>query len=268
MIAIDFRDNARAIGYAFLLWLLFLLALEPGNVLHARNMGRALEFDREALRIVVAALLGSSITPLLTALSRRFPVSADPRWRNFAFCAMGAVALSFALIVVSCFLAAWMLRGELLPSLADIRSQLVANWLLLVCVLGVFIVTTRPAKPSPAAAPLRHVVVRTRTGGTCLDITRIDWIESQGNYVALHAGGRAHLVRETLANFVGRLDPERFVRIHRRVVVAIDRVREIRPLANGDSTLILQDGKALRASRSYRATIRTHFPKGLPRTAS
>lgn len=268
MIAIDFRENARAIGYAFLLWLFFLLALEPGNVLHARNMGHTLEFDREALRIVVAALLGSSITPLLIALSCRFPVSTDARWRNFAICAMGAVALSFALIIVSCFLAAWILRGELLPSLADIRSQLVANWLLLVCVLSVFIATTKPAKPPPAAARRGHVAVKTRTGETCLDIASIEWIESQGNYVALHAGGRAHLVRETLANFAAQLDPGQFVRIHRRAIVAIDRVREIQPLANGDSTLILQDGQALRASRSYRATIRDHFPKGLPRTAS
>ncbi len=268
MIAIDFRENARAIGYAFLLWLFFLLALEPGNVLHARNMGHALEFDREALRIVVAALLGSSVTPLLIALSCRFPVSTGLRWRNLAICAIGVVALSFALIVVSCFLAAWLLQGEQLPSLADIRNQLMANWLLLVCVLSVFIATIKPAKPSPAAARLGHVAIRTRAGETCLDIARIEWIESQGNYVALHAGGRAHLVRETLANFAEQLDPRRFVRIHRRVIVAIDRVREIQPLANGDSTLILQDGQALRASRSYRATIRHHFPKGLPRTAS
>jgi DNA-binding LytR/AlgR family response regulator len=76
------------------------------------------------------------------------------------------------------------------------------------------------------------------------------------------------MIRETLSSFSGQLDPERFVRIHRRVIVAIGRVREIRTLPNGDSTLILQDGHALRASRSYRASIRAHLPKGFPRTAS
>jgi two-component system LytT family response regulator len=62
-----------------------------------------------------------------------------------------------------------------------------------------------------------------------------------------------------LQGFAGRLDPDRFIRVHRRVIVAIDRIREIQPLANGDSTLILHDGQTLRASRSYRETIRKRW---------
>jgi DNA-binding LytR/AlgR family response regulator len=56
--------------------------------------------------------------------------------------------------------------------------------------------------------------------------------------------------------------------------VAIDRIREIQPLANGDSSLILQDGHTLRASRSYRDSIRKRWgefhglPKDVPRTSS
>ncbi len=278
MIAIDFVGNvrralklpgwSRSIGYAFLFWLAFLLALEPGNVLHARSMGRTLDIDREALRIGAAALLGSSVTPLLLALSRRFPIAGAQRLRHVAVHAAGAAVMSFALILISCFLAAWILQGDLLPSVADVRSQLAANWLLLVCVLGSLIAIIPAMKLSPPVARPNRVAIRTRGGESYLDIASIEWIESQGNYLALHSGGRAHLIRETLANFSGQLDPERFVRIHRRVVVAIDRVREIQPLANGDSTLILQDGRALRASRSYRASIRSHLPKGLPRTAS
>jgi two-component system LytT family response regulator len=260
--------TARAIGYAFLFWLAFLLALEPGNVLHARSLGHTLALDREALRIGIAALLGSSVTPLLILLSRRFPVASARRSRHLAVHVVGAAALSFALILVSCFLAAWALQGKLLPSLVDIRSQLAANWLLLVCVLGVLTAIIPAMKLSPPAARPGRVAIRTRGGESWLDIASIEWIESQGNYLALHAAGRSHLIRETLASFSSQLDPQRFVRIHRRVIVAIDRVREIQTLPNGDSTLILEGGHALRASRSYRASIRTHLPKGLPRTAS
>ena len=71
---------------------------------------------------------------------------------------------------------------------------------------------------------------------------------------------RAHLIRETLASFEQRLDPDKFVRVHRRMIVAIDHIREIQPLANGDSTLILHDGRELRASRSYREALRKRWP--------
>src|SRR5688500_13831000 len=71
----------RGTGGAFLYWVVFLLALEPGNILHARSMGRSLEFDDEALRIAVAALLGCSTAPLLLAMVKRFPI-AGPRARR------------------------------------------------------------------------------------------------------------------------------------------------------------------------------------------
>ena len=88
----------RSIGCAFLYWIVFLLALEPGNVLHARGMGHALDFDDEALRIGGAALLGCSTAPLILALSRRFPLSGTRGWRSIAIHSAAAATLSFVLI--------------------------------------------------------------------------------------------------------------------------------------------------------------------------
>ena len=104
------------------------------------------------------------------------------------------------------------------------------------------------------------MAVKTRGRLGYVEVDSIEWIESQGNYLALHVGSRAHLIRETLANFERRLDPNKFVRVHRRTIVAVDRIREIRPLANGDSELILHDGRELRASRSYREALRKRWP--------
>lgn len=258
----------RSMGYGFLYWLVFLLVLEPGNVLHARTMGHTLDFDSEAARICVAALLGSFVSPLLVALTRRFPLPGPSGWRNGLIHAAGTLGLAFALIVISCFLAAWILVGQVLPSVADVRNQLAGNWLLLVFAISAYTAIshavhffsrrTGEAQASPSSQPTR-VAVKTRGCLGYVEVASIEWIESQGNYLALHVGSRAHLIRETLASFEGRLDPNRFVRVHRRMIVAVDRVREIRPLANGDSTLILQDGRELRASRRYRELLRKRW---------
>jgi hypothetical protein len=258
----------RSAGYGYLYWLVFLLALEPGNVLRAYNMGHTLQLDIEIARICVAALLGASVSPLLVALTRRFPLPGSRGWRNASIHALGAVGLAFMLIVVSCFLAAWLLLGDVFPTLADLSSQLAANWLLLVFAISAFTAIshavhffprTDEARASPSSQPTR-IAVKTRGRLSYVEVDSIEWIESQGNYLALHVGSRAYLIRETLASFERRLDPDKFVRVHRRTIVAVDRIREIRPLANGDSELILHDGGELRASRSYREALRKRWP--------
>jgi two-component system LytT family response regulator len=83
-------------------------------------------------------------------------------------------------------------------------------------------------------------------------IEDIDWIEAAGNYVRLHVANEDHLLRETLSALEKRLDPARFVRIHRSTIVNLDRIREIQPAFHGDYVIVLQDGKELALSRSCR----------------
>jgi two-component system LytT family response regulator len=107
----------------------------------------------------------------------------------------------------------------------------------------------------------QRIAYKSRKGESFVDVDRVDWIEAQGNYVALHVGPQAHLVRDTLANIQRQLDPARFVRIHRRAIVAVDRITAIQPEGNGDATLRLVDGRELRASRSHRKAIRDHWQR-------
>jgi two-component system, LytTR family, response regulator len=83
----------------------------------------------------------------------------------------------------------------------------------------------------------------------------IDWADAQGNYVRLHADGRAHLVRDTLKAFEARLDPARFVRIHRSAIVNIERVVRIEPYVNGEYVVTLRDGARLTTSRTHGARL-------------
>jgi two-component system LytT family response regulator len=99
---------------------------------------------------------------------------------------------------------------------------------------------------------VRRFLVRTRGKVLLVNVEDIDWIEAADYYVSLHAHGRAHLLRETMQELESKLDPVRFVRVHRSAIVNIDRVKELHPLFRGDSLLLLQDGTQLRLSRSRR----------------
>jgi two-component system LytT family response regulator len=84
-------------------------------------------------------------------------------------------------------------------------------------------------------------------------VDEIDWIGAEGNYVRIHAKGAVHLHRETLRHLQEVLDPAKFLRIHRGIVVNVDRVHEIHPLFNGNAEVVLRDGTRLNLSRRFRA---------------
>jgi two-component system, LytTR family, response regulator len=83
-------------------------------------------------------------------------------------------------------------------------------------------------------------------------IADIDWIESARNNVVLHVGQRRHTLRETTSSMEARVDPKRFLRIHRSAIVQIDRVQSLEPWFNGDYRVVLKDGTKLTLSETYR----------------
>lgn len=117
------------------------------------------------------------------------------------------------------------------------------------------------AAPAPAAAAASTTPTETitrdrillKSGGEIyfLKADEIDWIEAEGDYMKFHAGGRVHLLRETMGNLESRLDPKRFIRIHRSTIVNIDRVKKLSPSFAGEYAVILHDGTKLRLSRGY-----------------
>lgn len=84
----------------------------------------------------------------------------------------------------------------------------------------------------------------------------IDWIGAEGNYVRIHTQGTVYLHRETLRHLQEMLDPARFLRIHRGVIVNVERIHEIHPLFNGNAEVVLRDGTRLNLSRRFRAQAR------------
>lgn len=105
---------------------------------------------------------------------------------------------------------------------------------------------------NPESAYARRIAVRNSGRVLLVAVEEIDWVEAAGDYVTLHAGKREHLIRETMSAIEARLDPERFVRIHRSAIVRIDRVAELRATESGDYVVALRTGRELKLSRGYR----------------
>jgi len=100
-------------------------------------------------------------------------------------------------------------------------------------------------------APLTRLVVREPGRILFLDAADVDWIEAAENYVYLHTRGRKHLVRGTIRSFAERLDPSRFMRIHRSTIVNLERVREV-----DSRRVVLRDGTPIPIGRNYTAELR------------
>jgi two-component system LytT family response regulator len=115
---------------------------------------------------------------------------------------------------------------------------------------------------SPVAEPagesgryLTRVLVRLAGRTRFVTVADVDWIEAADYYSKLHSGGQTHLVRETMASLETRLDPERFVRVHRSAIVNIDHCVEIQPEFQGRYVLIMRDGARVPMSRGRKTQV-------------
>lgn len=89
-----------------------------------------------------------------------------------------------------------------------------------------------------------------------LKVADISWIEASKGRVILHAGRTARSFRDSLQDVASRLDPSRFLRIHRSTIVNIERIAEVRPWFNGEQTIVLKDGTELTASATFAKELR------------
>lgn len=106
---------------------------------------------------------------------------------------------------------------------------------------------------------LTRVAVRHAGRIRLVPLDQVEWIEASGNYLRLHVDGGQFLVRETMQRFLERLDPCRFARIHRSVIVNVDRIRELVPLSHGDCTVVLDSGRRVTLSRTYREQLKARL---------
>jgi two-component system LytT family response regulator len=108
-----------------------------------------------------------------------------------------------------------------------------------------------PGRP----AAVQQILVRGADRAYFLAVRDIDRVTAAGNYVEVHAGGKVHLIRESLTSFVAQLDAAEFLRVHRSHVVRLGFIAELKPMFHGDYELVLRDGQTLPLSRRYKALL-------------
>jgi len=106
---------------------------------------------------------------------------------------------------------------------------------------------------------LTRLMIKLSSRVVLLRVEEIDWIEADGNYAKLHVRKKAHLLREKMHDLEAQLDPKRFVRIHRSIIVNLDRIKELHPHFNGDYIVVLEDGRQLKLSRSRRENLESRL---------
>jgi two-component system LytT family response regulator len=114
---------------------------------------------------------------------------------------------------------------------------------------------SRPQTRASAQELLTRITVFSGQRVYMIQVDDIEWIEAADYYSKIHAGGKVHLVRESMKYFERRLDPSKFVRIHRSTIVNVDHIREIQRYRKNHHIVILQDGSQLDASKSGHARL-------------
>ena len=118
------------------------------------------------------------------------------------------------------------------------------------------------ASAAPAAAALANqerrwdrLVVKSGGSTRFIRVVDIDWIEAAGVYVNLHVGGRELLYRAALNELAEKLDPRRFVRVHRSAIVNMESILQLEPISHGEFDAVLKNGSRTRVSRTYRTQL-------------
>jgi two-component system LytT family response regulator len=120
----------------------------------------------------------------------------------------------------------------------------------------------RQAHAAEAPKFLTRLLIKSAGRVSFLKVDEIDWIGAEDYYVKLHVGRKGHLLRETMNELESKLDPEKFVRVHRSSIVNLERVRELQQLVNGDYAVVLHDGTELKLSRGRREQLETFLQTG------
>ena len=267
-------------------WIL-VMAVQAGfsaavAVLDARKSGLGVPDWQPVAWEISSHLALLALVPAVVFFERRFPLHrAGPR-RNWAWHVAGSVVFSLAHVLLMVGLrqlvyaragmhydfGAWLEKWPY-EYLKDIRTYA----LILVAIFAYRLFMLRlqgearvldppegegapgpgPASPESQAQRPDRFLVRKLRREFLIAANDIDWLQAQGNYVGLRVGGHDYLLRATLTDFLGQLDPARYVRVHRSYAANLDRIAQIEPLDGGDARLHMRDGTKIPCSRRYRA---------------
>jgi len=246
----------------------------------------SLDFERAKLDVATwqpvvwewsSHLVGLALVPAIIAFERRFPLHLETLRRNLPIHALATVAycLVHVLAMVGLRKLAYAWQGShydfgdwprelFYEYLKDWRTY--AGVLLIVGAYDLLLLRLQgearlldAPDEGPAVEPIERperFLVRKLGKEFLVAANDIEILQASGNYVNLRVRGREYPLRATMSGIEPRLDPARFVRVHRSYMVNLDCLAEIEPLETGDARLLMRDGTKVPCSRRYRAALR------------
>lgn len=100
---------------------------------------------------------------------------------------------------------------------------------------------------------ISRLMIKSKEEIIILNISEIDWLEAAGDYIYIHSNSKKHILRETLISLEKKLNPNKFARIHRSVIVNLDKIKNLKANEHGDFEVNLYNGDKLKLSRTYKA---------------
>lgn len=112
------------------------------------------------------------------------------------------------------------------------------------------------ARLAMAASPLTRLLVRDRNQIFPISIGEIEYLKSDAKYTVIAARGSQYYVRIPLSELEPRLNPERFLRVHRNAIVNLDFVLSMKPDDQSQLEIFMRDGSRLLANREASKRLR------------
>ena len=258
-------------------WLLDAAANSAVALMDFERRGLPVDWWEPVVWEYSSAILLLALVPAQLAFDRRFPFQADT-WRRAAvghllatipyslvhvFGMVGLRHLAYDVAGSEYDFGHWP-KELLYEYLKDIRTYagtvtvVYLYRFLLLRLRGEARLLTAPDTGSPAEAIERpsRFLVRKLGAEFLVAAQDIEFLEAAENYVNLHVRGRVYPLRSTMTAIQDRLDPARFVRVHRSYIVNLDFLDQIEPLDTGDARLMLKNGSRVPCSRRYRSALR------------
>jgi two-component system LytT family response regulator len=116
---------------------------------------------------------------------------------------------------------------------------------------------------APRRGWLDRLVIKSGGSTRFVRAAEVDWFEAAGVYVNVHVSGQEFLYRSSLNELAGKLDPMRFIRVHRSAIVNIESIVQLNPISHGEFEAVLKDGSRPRVSRSYRPNLESRLGQSL-----
>ena len=227
-----------------------------------------------------SSILILALIPAVLAVERRWPFRFDTWRRSLPWHLLASVSFSLIHVVGMTVLRklAYAVVGEhydagaWLPNfgyeyLKDFRTYFLI--IALICLSRLWLMRWQgearllvAPEEGPPVEPVdrpERFLVRKLGKEFLINASEIEWLQASGNYVNLHVRGREYPLRATMAGIEERLDPARFVRVHRSYFINLDYLAEIEPLETGDARLQMRDSVKVPCSRRYRTALRERF---------